>query len=72
MLAFGYEEDPEDFRDWLGKADIPFYRAFVEKCEQYGVRFTDRRGREYLSAQHTSEDIRRTLAVMDQVLGELA
>ena len=72
VLAFGYEEDPEDFRDWLGKADIPFYRAFVEKCEQYGVRFTDRRGREYLSAQHTSEDIRRTLAVMDQVLGELA
>jgi len=43
----------------------------VAGCEDYGVRFTDRRGREYLSTAHTQEDIRRTLAVADQVLGEM-
>ena len=71
VLAFGYDEDPEDFRDWLGKADIQLYEKFVERCEQYGVRLTDRRGREYLSLQHTPEDIQRTLEVADVVLGEL-
>lgn len=71
VLAFGYDEDPEDFRDWLGKADIRLYERFVERCEQYGIRLTDRRGREYLSLQHTPEDIRRTLEVADVVLGEL-
>ena len=45
--------------------------SFVAGCEDYGVRFTDRRGREYLSTAHTQEDIRRTLAVADQVLGEM-
>lgn len=71
ILFFGFEEDAEDFRDWLGKADVSMYQRFVEGCEQYGVRFTDRRGREYLSTAHTREDIRRTLEVADQVLGEM-
>ena len=71
ILFFGFEEDTEDFRDWLTKADVPMYEKFVEGCEQYGVRFTDRRGREYLSTAHTEEDIRRTLEVADQVLGEI-
>ena len=71
ILAFGYDEDPEDFRDWLGKADTALYRKFVQGCEEYGVRLTDRRGREYLSLQHTPEDIQRTLEVADTVLGEI-
>lgn len=71
VLYFGYEEDVEDFRDWLTQADVALYEKFVEGCEAYGVRFTDRRGREYLSTAHTEEDIRRTLEVADQVLGEI-
>lgn len=71
VLFFGFEEDPEDFRDWLGKADVDAYERFVAGCEDYGVRFTDRRGREYLSVAHTEEDICRTLEVADQVLGEM-
>lgn len=71
ILFFGFEEDTDDFRDWLGKADIPFYREFSKRMEQYGVRLTDRRGREYLSVQHTEEDIRRTLEVAEVVLSEL-
>ena len=45
--------------------------AVEDNFKDYGVRFTDRRGREYLSTAHTQEDIRRTLAVADQVLGEM-
>jgi glutamate-1-semialdehyde 2,1-aminomutase len=71
ILYFGFEEDPEDFRDWLGKADIALYEKFIERCEDYGIRYTDRRGREYLSTAHTREDIRHTLEVADQVLSEI-
>ena len=71
ILFFGFEEDTDDFRDWLTKADIPFYREFSKRMEQYGVRLTDKRGREYLSVQHTEEDIRKTLEIAEVVLSEL-
>lgn len=71
ILYFGFDEDVDDFRDWLQKADTPMYEKFVEGCEDYGVRLTDRRGRLYLSTAHTEEDIRRTLVVADQVLDEI-
>lgn len=71
ILFFGFTEDPDGFREWLTKADVPFYEKFVEKCEQYGIRFTDRRGREYLSVQHTEDDVKRTLEVAEVVLNEL-
>ena len=71
MLYFGFEDNPNDFREWLNIADIPMYEKFVEKCEQYGIRFTDRRGREYLSTTHTDEDIKRTLEVADFALNEI-
>ena len=71
VLGFGYTQDLGDFRDWLTQADLAAYQRFVAGCEDYGVRFTDRRGREYLSTAHTQEDICRTLAVADQVLGEM-
>lgn len=71
FLYFGYEENPDDFRDWLTKADIDFYEEFVKRCEEYGIRFTDERGREYISTAHTMEDVKRTLEVADCVLSEM-
>ncbi len=71
VLYFGFEEDADDFRDWLTKADIRFYEEFVKRCEEYGVRFTDERGREYISTAHTQEDVARTLQVADLVLSEM-
>lgn len=71
VLYFGFEEDTEDFRDWLTKADTKFYEEFVRRCEEYGVRFTDNRGREYISTAHTPGDVERTLLVADTVLGEM-
>lgn len=71
ILFFGFKDDPQDFRDWLNKADTKMYKQFVAGCEEYGVRFTDRRGREYLSTAHTKEDIEKTLKVADIVLSEI-
>lgn len=71
ILFFGFQDDPQDFRDWLNKADTKMYKQFVAGCEEYGVRFTDRRGREYLSTAHTKEDIEKTLKVADIVLSEI-
>ena len=71
VLYFGYEDDVEDFREWLQKADVGFYEEFVKRMEEYGVRLTDERGREYLSTAHTREDIERTLVTADVVLGEM-
>lgn len=71
VLYFGFDEDVDDFRDWLTKADTEFYEEFVKRCEEYGVRFTDDRGREYISAAHTMEDVDKTLQVADIVLSEM-
>ena len=71
ILFFGFEDDPADFREWLSVADIPMYEKFIAKSEEYGVRFTDRRGREYLSVATTDDDIKKTLSVADQVLSEI-
>lgn len=71
ILYFGFEEDVVDYREWLEKADMQFYEEFVKGCERYGVRFTDQRGREYISTAHTMEDVKRTLQIADVVLGEI-
>ena len=71
ILSFGYNEEPADFREWLQKADVNFYKEFTKRCEIYGIRFTDRRGREYLSTEHTEEDVKKTLEVADKVLEEM-
>lgn len=71
ILFFGFEDDPEDFREWLTVADINMYEKFIAKCEEYGIRFTDRRGRQYLSTAMTDEDIKHTLYVANKVLSEI-
>lgn len=58
-------------REWLDKADVNFYQRFVQRCEEYGVRLTSKRGRVYISTAHTEEDIRRTLEIAGQALKEL-
>ena len=71
VLYFGFDHDVKDYREWLEVADVKFYEKFVKAMEEYGVRMTDERGREYISAMHTAEDIRRTLEIADVVLAEL-
>lgn len=71
ILYFGFDKDQRDFREWLSNVDVELYEKFIKSCEAYGIRFTDRRGREYISTTHTKEDIIRTLVVADRVLSEI-
>lgn len=71
ILYFGFENDVSDYKEWLEKADTALYEDFVKGCEKYGVRFTDQRGREYISTAHTMEDVKRTLRVADIVLEKI-
>ncbi|MBQ9938985.1 MAG: aspartate aminotransferase family protein [Oscillospiraceae bacterium] len=70
-LYFGFEEEVADLREWLEKADVAFYQKFVQGLEEYGIRFSSKRGRIYISTAHTEEDILHTLDVADQVIGEI-
>jgi len=71
MIVFGMSEPAEDFRDYIEKADSNGYKLFVKKAREYGIRFTSKRGRIYLSSQHTEEDIIKTLQVIKQIFSEI-
>lgn len=67
----GMDRPPIDFRDWLHNADIGLYDQIFLRSRDYGVRWTERRGRINLSTEHTEQDIEITLAVLDQVLSDM-
>ena len=70
ILIFGVSEAPEDFRHFVDKADVKYYTYFVRRAKEYGVRFTSKRGRIYISTEHSEEDIIRTLQVIEQIFSE--
>jgi len=70
ILMFGLKNGVDDFRHYLTAADIAYYDLFVRKARQYGVRFTARRGRIYLSTEHSEADISRTLQVAERIFAE--
>ncbi|WP_130863673.1 aspartate aminotransferase family protein [Bacilliculturomica massiliensis] len=71
QMQMGIDRAPLDFRDVLQNVDSRTYNQVFLKTARYGVRITSSRGRIYISAAHTEEDIQKTLAVFDQVFSEL-
>jgi len=71
IFEMGFNEGVKDLREWLTKSDFDLYKKMASRAEAYGVRFTARRGRQYLSLAHTQQDIERTLSVLEQVFQEL-
>jgi len=70
QIAFGIREPMTDFRDTF-KVNGTDYQRFRRACRERGVILSPNRGRGFVSAAHTDEDIDRTLMVMEQVLGEM-
>ena len=60
-----------DYRDTL-RVDKARYQQFRTLCLQRGIRLHPSRGRFYVSAAHTDEDVDRTLEVIEGVLTEMA
>lgn len=71
MLHFGRLTAPIDFRNALMTVDQQRYDQVVCAALARGVRLTPKRGRLYLSTAHSGDDIRRTLAIIDDVFQEI-
>jgi glutamate-1-semialdehyde 2,1-aminomutase/spore coat polysaccharide biosynthesis protein SpsF len=56
-------------RDGDGRDSLELKSLFQQECIKRGVLFT---GSQFISAAHTDDDVRRTLEVYDEALGELA
>jgi len=65
-LQFGIDAHMRDMRDNF-KVDKAAYSWFYKRCLERGVRLHSSRGRFYVSAVHTDEDVRQTLKVFEQV-----
>lgn len=70
-MTVGMDRPPVDFRDWLANSDVDLYNQIYLKSRDYGVRWTDRRGRVCLTTEHSVEDINRTLEVLRQVFKDI-
>ena len=68
-MALGVTEEMNDYRDTLriNRAD---YLRLRKGCLERGIRIHPSRGRLYTSTAHTSEDVDKTLTVVDKVIGE--
>ena len=67
QLNMGMDRAPEDYADYLANVDKAMYDKLYLLTRDYGVRLTSTRGRIYISAAHTAEDIDKTLEVFDFV-----
>lgn len=71
ILEFGFTDPLVDFRDCLRRIDYSTYEKVVTAAKSYGVRLTPKRGRLYMSKAHTSEDIQKTLEILDYTFSTL-
>ena len=70
QIEFGISAPPTNYRDTL-VVDKAAYARFRTLSLRRGIRFHPSRGRFYVSAAHTDEDVEATLEVVDEVLGEM-
>jgi len=70
QLTFGIQERMVDFRDNF-KVDKMNYQRLRKSCLDRGIRLHPSRGRIYVSAAHTDEDVDKTLLVIEEVLSEM-
>ena len=71
QLEFGVGEPMTDYRDTL-KIDKMRFQRFRTMCLERGLRLHPSRGRFYISAAHTDEDVDRTLEIVEDVLSEMS
>ncbi len=67
-IMFGLDRPVNDIRDYIQNADIDKYNKFFVSVKELGVRITYRRGRLFLSTEHTEKDIDKTLEIFDEAL----
>ncbi|MDE8734182.1 aspartate aminotransferase family protein [Eubacteriales bacterium DFI.9.88] len=69
-MILGTDEDLVDYRDHYSKVDSKLYTKLVQGCMERGIRLNPWRGRNYMCAQSTDEDIAYTLQVLDELMAQ--
>lgn len=69
-MVLGTDEELVDYRDHYAKADKKMYTKLVQGCMERGIRLNPWRGRNYVCAQSTEEELDYTLKVIDELLGQ--
>ncbi|MCQ4637858.1 aspartate aminotransferase family protein [Anaerovorax odorimutans] len=67
-MILGTDEELTDYRDHYSKVDSKLYTRLVQGCMERGIRLNPWRGRNYMCAQSTDDDIDYTLRVIDEVM----
>ena len=70
QIAFGIDEQLADYRDSF-RVDKMAYQTLRKGALERGIRMHPTRGREYVSTEHTDEDMEKTLSVIEEVLDEM-
>ncbi len=71
FMQFGSGAPLCDYRDHFDKVDKNLYAKVYEAALMRGVRLHPSRGRFYVSAAHTMEDVEKTLDILDLVFDDL-
>jgi glutamate-1-semialdehyde 2,1-aminomutase len=69
VIALGVRERLNDYRDTF-KVNRIDYQRFRKGCLERGILISPTRGRLYVSTAHSTEDVDKTLIVMEEVLAE--
>lgn len=69
-MVLGTNDELVDYRDHYAKADKALYTKLVQGCMERGIRLNPWRGRNYVCAQSTDEELDYTLQVMDELMGK--
>lgn len=67
----GPDRPMHDFRDCLENLDYELYGKIVSLSKSYGLRFTPKRGRVYLSTAFTEEVVDESLDILEEVFKAL-
>lgn len=70
-INVGVDRPLKDYRDVLVSIDTQLYQKFTSGCLDRGIRLNPWRGRYYITTEHTDEDIKKTLAVFEDVFEEI-
>lgn len=70
-MNLGTDRSLLEYRDHFAQVDQTMYRKLVQGCMENGVRLNPWRGRNYVCAQNTQEDIDDTLNLFDRLLGSI-
>ena len=70
-MILGTDQPLKDYRDHFSKVDKEMYRRLVQGALEHGIRLNPWRGRNYVCAQSTEEDVKYSLEIFAKLLSQI-